>query len=1137
MSTDSSPDPLSILAEDCPPVTRGRGRRGPLAPRSSNINSSPSKSVVLETKGSDGCSPWRIKVTVQAETTTGRSAHVVNRTTTIPLRDAETSPVKRRSRPRKTNATSPVRKDRSRKPTPARRRCSQPKPTEITQESMTGHETILSDSGVNAYFNDVQPTSKQATDLTHDQPYLENEGQEPDFLGHAPGEATMLESEEFSMISVDSLTSNNRPDDSSSPAQLSNADRPSGGKTTAKNINLSYMPSSPPVFLRDRTTPAPPDLPLTYPAAPVQHSYHQTIIATPLQQSAKQSGRALQNVLNGPFRESVSKDISSRDSLSAAFSAGTQRQLRQSLHVGQDLATQQPVRQPGLDRPTPILVPSAPTVLSPFQSPVRNDSSNNPTVDQSRHQNRLLTPEEHGRVFSVPTSQVEGEVQYPSLTKRVQQSPHAGPYSGYDDMSWVATGPPKHIPGTGLLPQMNEPLIPLVMTHTANNEDAIDYSLSEMIQTEPAHNDRPQEEEQAEAEGDDQDIWQEEASRCSNEYEQRSAPIQQNSLSKNDPPIKPPRGKLPGTWRRISGANFHYSDSPEPEETRTRKCSATTNDSSRKSSGILTPPATEDESCIPEEESDCQDDQSQTHDTEDVESVVTPSEAEGFISDGLSSDASPDASPDADDTGLFWHANLPAVYRRSEQSSMQTSRLASLAAPRDPIQSSPGKTFAPTSPLRNTILDLSPIRKIEPQTVQNRADEYEPNLRRRIKAPHAVSSPLRHSLYKSSKAATSPLGQVPVEHSLSELSNDPAMMGLDRDCNSEVQGEQLSMPSDACQLHEELVTGNESSLASDARQLHVELAQHYAPLSGAVDAIGSTHPSSFVDESLAVSGPELTGSYHEELNRESPMRIRVNFNDSINSSIIAPRKNYPPLFQDIPASPSMITPDKGRKEGASVVARLTSSFWEAVTAPPVYAPATAPARIVKESPQDESSGSTTPDHVLRLRRKYGLLPDRHPFTYTHVRTLHRMLNSTRSRPERSIVPNSGVLSPALTALVGTKCTNELDQHFTWTEQSLQVVSAFCSLLLPASERFRLEEVKAWGDAEALRFREADSKGRQGGERVFSEQKKGKIEDTYIADVLVGIIFKEEMNARKMRIRDMMRGLESSEAGTVVEPHN
>ncbi|KAK8188155.1 uncharacterized protein BKA78DRAFT_354924 [Phyllosticta capitalensis] len=132
MSLSSSPDPLCLVTSS--PTKReasfGAPRRDakPLASRSPNVPSSdpfapssklsPSKSITMTTpKGKDG-SPWRIKVTVEAEPgdsqdensmsspTSRRSTRIISQTTSVPLNDAEgSSPVKRRGRPRKSDST------------------------------------------------------------------------------------------------------------------------------------------------------------------------------------------------------------------------------------------------------------------------------------------------------------------------------------------------------------------------------------------------------------------------------------------------------------------------------------------------------------------------------------------------------------------------------------------------------------------------------------------------------------------------------------------------------------------------------------------------------------------------------------------------------------------------------------------------------------------------------------------------------------------------------------------------------------------------------------------------------------------------------------------------------------------------
>jgi hypothetical protein len=111
-----------ILSFDAAPTLRG---------------TSPSKSMILETPAKPGSSPWRIKVTVEAEPNSDElpgQAFIVNtpskpsvlrsRKMTVPLNDADPSPAKRgRGRPRKSDAATPATSAiKKRKGTPMRRR-------------------------------------------------------------------------------------------------------------------------------------------------------------------------------------------------------------------------------------------------------------------------------------------------------------------------------------------------------------------------------------------------------------------------------------------------------------------------------------------------------------------------------------------------------------------------------------------------------------------------------------------------------------------------------------------------------------------------------------------------------------------------------------------------------------------------------------------------------------------------------------------------------------------------------------------------------------------------------------------------------------------------------------------------------
>ncbi|KAK7182632.1 hypothetical protein PSPO01_11213 [Paraphaeosphaeria sporulosa] len=131
---ESSPDPLAASFDEV--QSRAPRKQQPLTASSPSKQNrihvaSPSKQMLLSTPRTAGRSPWRIKVTVQAEPgsdcETLESSPIVNhvthtKTTTIPLKEPDaSSPVKRRGRPRKHDATpkrsaTPVRKRMATKP-------------------------------------------------------------------------------------------------------------------------------------------------------------------------------------------------------------------------------------------------------------------------------------------------------------------------------------------------------------------------------------------------------------------------------------------------------------------------------------------------------------------------------------------------------------------------------------------------------------------------------------------------------------------------------------------------------------------------------------------------------------------------------------------------------------------------------------------------------------------------------------------------------------------------------------------------------------------------------------------------------------------------------------------------------------
>src|SRR5690242_19393583 len=140
----SSPDPLALSTHENTTTSTRKTQHTPTHPRTASPNkhnrrpsthefelSSPAKSMIMNTPRTGGASPWRIKVTVQAEPESDGENTMSpmvkkatrTKTTTIPLKDPDApSPMKRRrGRPRKSDAAGSTPAKTKRKSTPAKR--------------------------------------------------------------------------------------------------------------------------------------------------------------------------------------------------------------------------------------------------------------------------------------------------------------------------------------------------------------------------------------------------------------------------------------------------------------------------------------------------------------------------------------------------------------------------------------------------------------------------------------------------------------------------------------------------------------------------------------------------------------------------------------------------------------------------------------------------------------------------------------------------------------------------------------------------------------------------------------------------------------------------------------------------------
>jgi hypothetical protein len=560
--------------------------------------------------------------------------------------------------------------------------------------------------------------------------------EEDNTIAYAEPDTTILEGEDFSMVSIDSLPSRqtrlssppyrnadinilerstgqgvNR-DSLSQPNQVSEQDHydlPSGLSTSfmpsSTGLTPSNIRSSPPIALPRQHTPsiiaksqsAPP---------PIQaQQFSPQKASTPKLVRVVKAGIALHGVLD-PITEAYSgesanesseRKIDRLDDLFSGFSEGTRRELRAGLRLGEQIAKQHQQRDTSKEA-SPVL--SGPSKI-PDIKVVEDDIFNVPQkAQQSDASNpRLPTPEEKDHyVLALPPPPSERTgVEYPSLSARMQSAQLATPAKSVDEMSWQADTPqstrctaPKLAAGS--LGQIGNVTIAqqshITSGKCTNELDAQIQPERESVsrQTEKANSsqviiikdDRPEEQE------GHSDIWHEEASRSSeslpcneaatDDSARKSSPLQ-DPLIDSTSQLKPTRGKIPKTWRRKSSSDFSYSDKagPGPEESRS-------------------PNTARQERTVCTEES-----KSKFQESKLVEEVASEN----------------DKSEESDDTGIFWQQNLPAVCRKPNSLELKGTKLdlSMLLGTNDSLlKSSPLNSPRKLSPFKNVPPKIAPLQ-------------------------------------------------------------------------------------------------------------------------------------------------------------------------------------------------------------------------------------------------------------------------------------------------------------------------------------------------------------------------------------------------------------------------------------------
>ncbi|PVI04160.1 hypothetical protein DM02DRAFT_611765 [Periconia macrospinosa] len=374
-------------------------------------------------------------------------------------------------------------------------------------------------------------------------------------ITRGPDDTTIVESENFSMISVDSLPSSGgltspacapsgqTPATSHAAVQnhdylkISSADTQSSDHIAVSSSASTHLavpaasrdPSPHPPLSRhktpvmDETTPSNPPPIEAFRPSPFEAE-------TPKIGRVVKAGVALQGVLDpsrvtpeaGPSK--AAERLSELDDLFRGFSDRTRKELRAGLRLGEQLAKENASNKGSPSTSRSPLKGKAATRLDPPQT--------------KEHHSRLLTPEghEHGSqvppVDAVPQS---SEVQYPTLsaTDSHLPTPSISPARSEDEMSWKVDTPPVNAAAA-----TNGRLL------TASNEHGEVLRGTNLLV-----------EADEDVDMDDGDVWVDEA-------------VQSSKAASLDPfvqdgPVKPARAKLPKTWRRKSSNNFNYSDESE----------------------------------------------------------------------------------------------------------------------------------------------------------------------------------------------------------------------------------------------------------------------------------------------------------------------------------------------------------------------------------------------------------------------------------------------------------------------------------------------------------------------------------------------------------------------------------------------
>lgn len=693
-----------------------------------------------------------------------------------------------------------------------------------------------------------------------------------------PDDTTVMDSENFSMISVDSLPSSirvgstPRPEEGNMSApQIGSMLRheylkPSVNTSTTRTLpkpspapsrvspSLKPIESTSRPALRRFITPvidtANPSAPPVIEPAPSSSSKP----ATPGLGRVVTAGVVLQGVLDParltpePSQKMLIENHNRLDDLFRGFSEGTKRDLQAGLRLGEQLAQGEPTQEQ-----------SSPARSSPIKS--RASSTANGGSFTS-HQSRLPTPEDRDDQVVSPSAQSEvDDVQYPVLDVAATEKSLPSPARSEEDneMSWRVDTPPVATGNTGR------------MRFTTIADQPEEHQADLHSPTTGGANASAQQE-------DYSDIWQEEASRSSNSADTGDAPQVQDLFEPG--PLVPARGKLPQTWRRKSGNHFQYSDEAESPQ--------------------RTAP-------------------SRTQPSQDVAEIVDEGDTHGEGEGEEDEDAASDAS---DDTGMFFQSNMPSIFSKRHSRDLKQRKAAKLDLT---MLMNEGESMVPESSPPVPTKKSSPARKSNPFL------NTPPHFPGVFSSP-SKSSPLRRELRESDISSESH-SRVQDESSLPLPQSSPFHTYIDGESK-------VSVASDQRQLFMEMEGVTESTIVR-VRNEADEYSEAYELQERSLNEIEEVTESSrtwLKDSTIVTSSPPQMKVFSPIRKRVplfqsssgKPVALLHKDLTTSDTPVFDANKEQSLAAQQVLVAPVTQLPPQ---RPTSLLTRMTSSLWSAVTQP------------------------------------------------------------------------------------------------------------------------------------------------------------------------------------------------------------